>query len=139
MSKLYWATTTGDYGSNNCIHVNLAAWTDQQWEMFAKWIPEQERFAFIDRWRKANNEPDWADPFTVMKAGIQHLKDELDNIPEPKLDPNSSGLDTAIRLLEGWMETITLPQPAQPFYYNPPDEECEALNFEDIAELEADE
>lgn len=139
MSKLYFVSTTGEYGSNKCIHVNLAAWTDEQWDKFQYWIPEQERFAFIDRWRKANNEPDWADPFTVMQAGIEHLRDELAKVEEPDTDRNVQGIDTAIKLLEGWMESLIVPQPQQPFYYDPSDDECEVLNFEDIAAAEEDE
>jgi hypothetical protein len=130
--KLYWVATTGEYGSNKCIHVNLAAWTEDQWDKWHYWIPEQERFAFIDRWAKANNEPDWADPFAVTRAGIEHLKEQLANIEEPATDRNTSGIDTAIKLLEGWIETFVIPQPLLPYHYDPQDDECEMLTFEDI-------
>jgi len=139
-TKLYWVATTGEYGSNKCIHVDLTKWTEDQWDQFHEWIPEQERYAFINRWAQTNNEADWADPYKLLEAAIAYLKEEAANITEPDEEPATTGMNIAVQLLEAWMESVKdqQPQPLQPFYYDPQDDECDVLTFEDITEREAE-
>ena len=140
-NTLYWVATTGEYGSNKCIHVDLSSWTEEQWDQFNAWIPEQERYAFINRWANTHNEPDWADPYKLLTEAIAYLKEEAANITEPDEEPATTGMDIAVQLLEAWMENVKdkQPQPRTPFHYDPQDDECEVLTFEDIAEQEAEE
>jgi hypothetical protein len=139
-TKLYWVATTGEYGSNKCIHIDLNSWTEKQWDQFHYWIPEQERYAFINRWATNSTEPDWADPYKLLKAAIAYLAHEAANITEPDNEPATFGMDVAVQLLQAWMETIKAkqPQPLVPYHYDPHDDECEVLTFEDIDKAEAE-
>lgn len=118
--RLYWVATTGEYGSNICRLVDLSKWTEEQWKLFHYEIAEQERFAFIERWRKENNEPDWADSTGLVQNAIDYLQEELDKIDDPESEPAEAGMSVAIELLKEWLEHVKLQraEPLTPYHYD---------------------
>lgn len=118
--KLYWVATTGEYGSNHCIHVDLSSWTDEQWELFDTEIAEQDRYAFIERWRNENKQPDWADAIGLVQEAINYLQEDYDKISEPETEPAEAGIAVAIDLLKEWLEHVKLQraEPLLPYHYD---------------------
>jgi hypothetical protein len=122
--KLYWVATTGEYGSNKCIHVDLSSWTEHQWELFDCGIAEQDRFTFIERYRKEQKLKDYADPIATIHQAIDYLKWEFDSIDDPN-EPARFGIQTAILLLTEWVQAVAknMPQPTLPYHYDTPEDE----------------
>lgn len=118
--RLFWVATTGEYGSNICRHVDLSSWTDEQWKLFHYEIAEQERFAFIERWRKENKQPDWADATGLVQNAIDYLQEELDTIDDPESEPAEAGMSVAIELLKEWLDHVKLKraEPTTPYHYD---------------------